>query len=379
MFIYTQGLAIIEHGETSEVFEIEEDKLDWEPIGGSERSMGPETIYQALIDHENLGELRWTMSEYPVGAEGPKTTDVGKHKLIEDFEFGLQHEPEYEEYDSYSALRDTLKANPTLTARTTKSRMVEQLVEWFRQYHEDPANETPYNGREGGYLYIHGGPYSAEEELRDNFEDIVSEEAIMEAVDEIQEDGTWEWAPSSQHPAKMASYDEAMAEHDQEEVEIDFDELREIASERKPSGLGSDEEKSMRVEILQQISAARSEMPLPPSHGGIGHNHPPEGYELHGQDLKNAAESLNAIEVELANDVPDVVVVAEQTSFLKTALGWVAGKLDTTIDEFCKGFGSTLGKAAGVALPAAVMSLPYWGKIAALFGSLKGWLLLLLG
>lgn len=378
MFIYTQGPAIIEHGETSEVFEIEEDELDWEPIGGSERSTGPETIYQALIDHENLGELRWTMSEYPVGAEGPKTTDVGKHKLIENFEFGLQHEPEYEEHDSYSALRDILKANPTLTARTTKSRMVEQLVEWFRQYHEDPANETPYNGREGGYLYIHGGPYSAEEELRDNFEDIVSEEAIMEAVDEIQEDGTWEWAPSSQHPAKMAFYDEAMAEQDQEEVEIDFDELREIASERKPSGLGSDEEKSMRVEILQQISAARSEMPLPPSHGGIGHNHPPEGYELHGQELKNAGESLNAIEVELANDVPDVVVVAEQTSFLKTALGWVAGKLDTTIDEFCKGFGSTLGTAAGVALPAAVLSLPYWGKIAALFGSLKGWLLLLL-
>jgi hypothetical protein len=378
MFIYTQGPAIIEHGETSEVFEIEEDELDWEPIGGSDRSMGPETIYQALIDHEDLGELRWTMSEYPAGAEGPKTTDVGKHKLIEDFEFGLQHEPEYEEDDSYSALRDILKANPTLTARTTKSRMVEQLVEWFRQYHEDPANETPYNGQEGGYLYIHGGPYSAEEELRDNFEDIVSEEAIMEAVDEIQKDGTWEWAPSSLHPAKMASYDEAMAEQDQEEVEIDFDELREIASERKPSGIGSDEERSMRVEILQQISAARSEMPLPPSHGGIGHNHPPEGYELHGQELENAAESLNVIEVEFANDVPDVVVVAEQTSFLKTALGWVAGKLDTTIDEFCKGFGSTLGKAAGVALPAAILSLPYWGKIAALFGSLKGWLLLLL-
>ena len=79
MLIYTRGSAVIEHGETSEVFEICEDELDWEPIGGHKRGMGPETIYQALIDHNELGELRWTMSEYPVGAEGPKTTDVGKH------------------------------------------------------------------------------------------------------------------------------------------------------------------------------------------------------------------------------------------------------------------------------------------------------------
>ncbi len=381
MLIYTRGSAVIEHGETSEVFEIEEDELDWEPIGGDERGMGPETTYQALIDHDELGELRWTMSEYPVGAEGPKTTDVGKHKLLEDFEFGLEHEPEYEEEDnSYGALRDVLKANPILTGRTNKSRMVEMLVEWFRQYYEDPANETPYNGREGGYLYVYGGPYSAEEELRENFEDIVQEEAIMEAVAIIQEDGTWDWAPSSRHPAKIAFYEEAMAEQDQQE-ELDFDDLRKIASERAPSGIGTDEERSMRAEILLQIAAARSEMPRPPSHGGMGHNHPPEEFELHGQELENAAQSLEVIETELANDVPDVEVVAEQTSFLKTALGWVAGKLDTTIDEFCKGFGKTLGVATGgaaIALPAAILGTAYWGKIAALFGSLKGWLLLLL-
>ena len=381
MLIYTRGSAVIEHGETSEVFEICEDELDWEPIGGHKRGMGPETIYQALIDHNELGELRWTMSEYPVGAEGPKTTDVGKHKLVEDFEFGLEHEPEYEKEDnSYGALRDILKANPIRTGRTNKSRMVEMLVEWFRQYYEDPANETPYNGREGGYLYFYGGPYSAEYELCENFEDIVQEEAITEAVDIIQEDGTWEWAPSSRHPAKIAFYEEAMAEQDQQE-ELDFDDLREMASERAPSGIGTDEERSMRADILLQISAARSEMPRSPSHGGMGHNHPPEEFELHGQELENAAQSLEAIETELANDVPDVEVVAEQTSFLKTALGWAAGKLDTTIDEFCKGFGKTLGVAAGraaIALPAVILGTAYWGKIAAVFGSLKGWLLLLL-
>jgi len=29
--------------------------------------------------------------------------------------------------------------------------------------------DTPYNGAEGGYLYIHGGPYTAEDELYRRF------------------------------------------------------------------------------------------------------------------------------------------------------------------------------------------------------------------
>ena len=30
---------------------------------------------------------------------------------------------------------------------------------------EDPANETPYESSEGGYIYIWGGPYDALEQL----------------------------------------------------------------------------------------------------------------------------------------------------------------------------------------------------------------------
>ncbi len=33
----------------------------------------------------------------------------------------------------------------------------ELLRDWFFERYEDPANSTPYNSAEGGYLYIWGG------------------------------------------------------------------------------------------------------------------------------------------------------------------------------------------------------------------------------
>jgi len=69
------------------------------------------------------------------------------------------------------------------------------LVEWFFENFQDPVNSTPYDGREGGYQYIHGGPYDAREELEDQFRD-VSEGIINAAVEEIESDGQTDWAPS---------------------------------------------------------------------------------------------------------------------------------------------------------------------------------------
>ena len=46
---------------------------------------------------------------------------------------------------------------------------------------------------EGGYIYIWGGPYDAEEELGDEFADIVPEHVIGELVTELESEST-EWA-----------------------------------------------------------------------------------------------------------------------------------------------------------------------------------------
>ena len=66
---------------------------------------------------------------------------------------------------------------------------------WFRARFEDPAERTPYESAEGGYIWIWGGPYDAREELESEFGDIVSEEVIQELVEELQHE-CYQWAPT---------------------------------------------------------------------------------------------------------------------------------------------------------------------------------------
>lgn len=100
---------------------------------------------------------------------------------------------------------------------------VEYMKAWFGRYFEDPAQETPHNGRERGYLYIHGGPHDAEEEIRGEFESVASEDAIQTAIDDVTSDGTYDWAPTSNHPARI---DEGREEYDaDDEVPITAEDL----------------------------------------------------------------------------------------------------------------------------------------------------------
>jgi hypothetical protein len=46
---------------------------------------------------------------------------------------------------------------------------------WFRSRFEDPAQRTPYDSGEGGYIWIWGGPYDAREELNQEFQHLVSQ------------------------------------------------------------------------------------------------------------------------------------------------------------------------------------------------------------
>ena len=70
-------------------------------------------------------------------------------------------------------------------------RSVTDMIEWFKSEYEDPAQGVPYNGREGGYQYVNGGPYNPIEVLPDKFEG-QDEEKIDEAVEELLLEGH-EW------------------------------------------------------------------------------------------------------------------------------------------------------------------------------------------
>lgn len=69
------------------------------------------------------------------------------------------------------------------------------MRDWFGDRYCDPAHETPYNGREGGYLFINGGPYSPSEELNERFGECIPQELIDEVSAEFENELGDEWAP----------------------------------------------------------------------------------------------------------------------------------------------------------------------------------------
>jgi hypothetical protein len=65
---------------------------------------------------------------------------------------------------------------------------------WFRERFENPADRTPYETAEGGYQWIWGGPYDAEEELTEEFEGYVPT-GVIERLASALCDENPEWAP----------------------------------------------------------------------------------------------------------------------------------------------------------------------------------------
>lgn len=104
--VYVRGKARIRHADSAEIYEIGADQIEFAVIGGDERNMGPETVYSAVVDHPQLGQLVWDLWEYPIGADNHRDTDVGPHELLENIDFGLQHEPP--DVDERQARVDTL-------------------------------------------------------------------------------------------------------------------------------------------------------------------------------------------------------------------------------------------------------------------------------
>lgn len=72
---------------------------------------------------------------------------------------------------------------------------LKMMRDWFFKHFEDPAERTPYESREGGYIWIWGGPYDAREELESDFSGIVPDDVIDELAEELSRN-CWEWAPT---------------------------------------------------------------------------------------------------------------------------------------------------------------------------------------
>ena len=212
--VYVQGKARIRHAETAVIYEIDADQIDFEAVASDERGMGPETTYSAVVLHPQLGQLLWNLWEYPVGAENQRESDVGPHELLEDIDFGLQHEPPDDDENGEDDADDE-----------DRQAQIDAVVEWFFERFEDPVHRLPYVSAEGGYQWIYGGPYDAREQLDENFPD-EAEDVIEAAVDAIESDGQTEWAPVS----SPEDYDDHFGGgHDDDEEPSSEEDLNKIA------------------------------------------------------------------------------------------------------------------------------------------------------
>lgn len=68
---------------------------------------------------------------------------------------------------------------------------LELMREWFFDNYADPI-DLPYNGREGGYQYIHGGPYDASDVLFSTFSGYIEDRFIQDLVDDLNAQ-SYEW------------------------------------------------------------------------------------------------------------------------------------------------------------------------------------------
>lgn len=67
--------------------------------------------------------------------------------------------------------------------------------EWFLARYCDPVHDTPYNGQEGGFQFIDGGPYDPADLLPNRFASVVEDDVIQEVVAELHRRVGDEWAP----------------------------------------------------------------------------------------------------------------------------------------------------------------------------------------
>jgi len=181
--IETTGTAQIRHKDTSEVFELTSDELDWEPVFGHERDMGRETLWNATVDHPELGELRWEFSEYPEGFKNAESNKMGGHEVLQNFDISFGFEPEEPD-------------EPLDAMEFDSDAAAEEMREWFLSRYEDPAKSLPYVSAEGGYQWINGGPYDALEILGEQFENEYGLELVEKVAKSIvDESGIWDWSP----------------------------------------------------------------------------------------------------------------------------------------------------------------------------------------
>ena len=261
---------------------------------------------------------------------------------------------------------------PSRLKRLGRKKQWAYMVHWFHGMFEDPAQETPYISREGGYQYIWGGPYEASHELGAEFGDIVSEEALKAAIAEVESNGIMEWAPGPGHPDQKARMEEAMAD-DHEPPSTTLEEIRNRLEGGTTPQFGNALEAGCRASLRGEIAKLRDLMERDGRvHGGIGHNQPPEHLALSVELIVEVKQTIEKIDSEVSKSSPSVEAVVEATGRLERVLAWMGKRLEISVDAFLTKYWSTLGIAA--ALGTGVVLSPIGERVGRAFNAALEWL-----
>ncbi|GFE72391.1 hypothetical protein [Novosphingobium sp. TCA1] len=212
---------------------------------------------------------------------------------------------------------------------------VETMVTWFLENFEDPVNETPYNSREGGYLYIHGGPFEAQDFIPYAFPD-ASEDEHQAAIDQLDADGP-DYAPNG---SRVLYPDD------------DYDE-EEYLNLRRPLGIRLDQLAGQLDTVrshVEAILALQAEDEKKPA--GIGHNGPPPDEDV--LSLADVLASIEEVKAELAKPdrevTANVEVVQRAEGRFRQLFSWVGGVLAAgvgfAVTATAEGFFSKVGEKA---------------------------------
>lgn len=228
-------------------------------------------------------------------------------------------------YDSIDAT-DT----PSGLDDMTEEEAVEAVKEWFFENFADPAENTPHESAEGGYQYIWGGPFDAEDVLLHYFSEELSDDVRWRVVEELNR-MSGVWAPNL---SRIRDADEMPPE---EQAAHLHDQMLQAVSE---------------LEIL--IKEAEG----PPV--GIGHNYPPEPIEsapLTADDLREVMEACATLKQQLI-EPPDGGKAAQEAaekikSKREKIKDWLLKQGDAFVTEAVK----EAGKQFGIWAPRALWLL----------------------
>lgn len=239
--------------------------------------------------------------------------------------------------------------------RMKKAEKRELMVEWFKQNYEDPAERTSYVSAEGGYLWNHGGPYDAREQLSDMFGSFVSEKLIEEVAEEVESDGITDWAPT--HDDYQDDYD--LPEDPRPSFEDFSDQPNEL--------YGSQQDLEARERARNVLKELLDMLDLPKPIG-MGHNNPPEALD-DTEIVEGLREPVAALHAEFSKPNPSIAFInAAGAALGKAALAsikWGGKKIDLAIDTSIK---------AGIPSVGAVVAATYNDQIHKAIDVVISWL-----